>query len=163
RRAIGGSARACPRRPIAGFQQPDDRGGHPDRAGLGGGSAARAAGNESAQRGLMWAPGAAGREVFTGSGQEVRTCFSNRPPQDAAGRMGEGVSPLVSIFMSESFAELFEESFASQHIKPGSIISGTVVAVTEDKVLVSAGLKSEAVIPIEQFKNEKGETTVAVG
>ena len=56
--------------------------------------------------------------------------------------------------MSESFAELFEESFASQQIKPGSIITGTVVAVNDDVVIVSAGLKSEAVIPKEQFKNE---------
>ena len=65
--------------------------------------------------------------------------------------------------MSESFAELFEESFASQHIKPGSIITGKVVAVNNDVVIVTAGLKSEAVIPIEQFQNEKGEATVAVG
>jgi len=65
--------------------------------------------------------------------------------------------------MSESFAELFEESFASQHIKPGSIITGIVVAVNDDVVLVSAGLKSEAVIPLEQFKNDKGEGSVAVG
>ncbi len=65
--------------------------------------------------------------------------------------------------MSESFAELFEESFASQQIKPGSIITGTVVAVNDDVVLVSAGLKSEAVIPLEQFKNDKGEGSVAVG
>ena len=65
--------------------------------------------------------------------------------------------------MSESFAELFEESFASQQIKPGSIIIGTVVAVNDDVVLVSAGLKSEAVIPLEQFKNDKGEGSVAVG
>jgi small subunit ribosomal protein S1 len=65
--------------------------------------------------------------------------------------------------MSESFAELFEQSFASQQIKPGSIITGTVVAVNDDVVIVSAGLKSEAVIPIEQFKNEKSEVGVAVG
>jgi small subunit ribosomal protein S1 len=66
--------------------------------------------------------------------------------------------------MSESFAELFEESFASQQIKPGSIITGTVVAVNDDVVIVSAGLKSEAVIPIEQFKNDKSaEGGVAVG
>ena len=65
--------------------------------------------------------------------------------------------------MSESFAELFEESFASQQIKPGSIITGTVVAVNDDVVIVSAGLKSEAVIPIEQFKTEKSEVAVAVG
>lgn len=65
--------------------------------------------------------------------------------------------------MSESFAELFEESFASQHIKPGSIITGKVVAVNDDVVIVTAGLKSEAVIPIEQFQNEKGEAAVSVG
>ena len=65
--------------------------------------------------------------------------------------------------MSESFAELFEESFASQQIKPGAIITGTVVAVNDDVVIVSAGLKSEAVIPIEQFKNDKSGEGVAVG
>jgi small subunit ribosomal protein S1 len=65
--------------------------------------------------------------------------------------------------MSESFAELFEQTFASQQIKPGSIITGIVVAVNDDVVLVSAGLKSEAVIPLEQFKNDKGEGSVAVG
>jgi small subunit ribosomal protein S1 len=65
--------------------------------------------------------------------------------------------------MSESFAELFEESFASQQIKPGAIITGTVVAVNDDVVIISAGLKSEAVIPIEQFQNEKGEVDVSIG
>ena len=65
--------------------------------------------------------------------------------------------------MSESFAELFEESFASQQIKPGSIITGIVVAVNDDVVLVSAGLKSEAVIPLEEFKNDKGEGGISVG
>jgi small subunit ribosomal protein S1 len=65
--------------------------------------------------------------------------------------------------MSESFAELFEESFASQQIKPGTIITGTVVAVNDDVVIVSAGLKSEAVIPIEQFQDDKGETDVSIG
>jgi small subunit ribosomal protein S1 len=65
--------------------------------------------------------------------------------------------------MSENFAELFEQSFASQQIKPGAIIKGTVVAVNDDVVIVSAGLKSEAVIPIEQFQNEKGESDVSIG
>jgi small subunit ribosomal protein S1 len=65
--------------------------------------------------------------------------------------------------MSESFAELFEESFASQHIKPGSIITGVVVAVNDDVVIVSAGLKSEAVIPLEEFKNDKIEGGISVG
>ncbi len=65
--------------------------------------------------------------------------------------------------MSESFAELFEESFASQQLKPGAIIIGTVVAVNEDVVIISAGLKSEAVISIEQFQNDKGEADISVG
>ena len=65
--------------------------------------------------------------------------------------------------MSESFAELFEESFASKNIKPGSIITGTVVAVNDDVVLVSAGLKSEAVISIDQFFDDQGETDISVG
>jgi len=65
--------------------------------------------------------------------------------------------------MSESFAELFEESFASRQIKPGSIITGIVVAINDDVVIVSAGLKSEAVIPIEQFKNDKRDAELAVG
>jgi len=65
--------------------------------------------------------------------------------------------------MSESFAELFEESFASQQIKPGSIITGRVVDVNDDVVIVNAGLKSEAVIPADQFKGDNGELDVAVG
>ena len=76
--------------------------------------------------------------------------------------MGGDRNPRV-FNMSESFAELFEESFASQQIKPGSIITGVVVAVNEDVVIVSAGLKSEAVIPVEQFKNDKHEGGIAVG
>ena len=65
--------------------------------------------------------------------------------------------------MSESFAELFEESFASQQIKPGSIITGIVVAINDDVVIVSAGLKSEAVIAKEEFKNDKRDSELAVG
>jgi small subunit ribosomal protein S1 len=65
--------------------------------------------------------------------------------------------------MSESFAELFEQSFASQQIRPGAILTGKVVEINDDVVIVSAGLKSESVIPAEQFKNEKGEFEVAVG
>jgi len=65
--------------------------------------------------------------------------------------------------MTESFAQLFEESLASQKIKPGAILTGRVVEVGPDVVLVNAGLKSEAVIPAEQFRNERGEMEVAVG
>ena len=65
--------------------------------------------------------------------------------------------------MSESFAQLLEESFASQKIKPGSILTGTVVGVNQDVVIVNAGLKSEAVISADQFFNERGELEVKVG
>ena len=65
--------------------------------------------------------------------------------------------------MTESFAQLFEESLASKKIKPGAILMGRIVDIGPDVVLVNAGLKSEAVIPVEQFKNERGEIEVAVG
>lgn len=67
------------------------------------------------------------------------------------------------VLMTESFAQLFEESLASQKIKPGAILMGRIVDIGPDVVLVNAGLKSEAVIPVEQFKNERGEIEVAVG
>lgn len=65
--------------------------------------------------------------------------------------------------MSESFAELFEESLTFIEMTPGSLVNATVVEVTPDFVTVSAGLKSEGVIPSEQFKNEAGEITVVRG
>ena len=65
--------------------------------------------------------------------------------------------------MTESFAELFEQSIASQRIRPGTILNGLIVEVGQDYVIVNVGLKSEAVIPSEQFKNEKGEIEVKVG
>jgi len=65
--------------------------------------------------------------------------------------------------MTESFAQMFEESLASQRIRPGQILTGRVIEVTPDVVVVSAGLKSEAVIPTQQFKNERGEIEVSVG
>ncbi len=65
--------------------------------------------------------------------------------------------------MTESFAQLFEESLASQRIRPGQILTGRVIEIGPDKVVVSAGLKSEAVIDLSQFKNERGEIEVKVG
>ncbi len=65
--------------------------------------------------------------------------------------------------MTESFAELFEQSIASQRIRPGTILNGLIVEVGQDYVIVNVGLKSEAVIPSDQFKNDKGEIEVAVG
>ncbi len=65
--------------------------------------------------------------------------------------------------MSESFEQLLEESFSDRQIKPGAILTGKVIGVNSDVVIVHAGLKSEAVIPIVQFRNEKGEVEVEVG
>src|SRR5271168_2685548 len=65
--------------------------------------------------------------------------------------------------MTESFAELFEQSLANQRIRPGMILTGLVVDVTPDVVIVNVGLKSEAVIPLDQFKNERGEVEVKTG
>ncbi|MEJ2317288.1 MAG: 30S ribosomal protein S1 [Gammaproteobacteria bacterium] len=65
--------------------------------------------------------------------------------------------------MSESFAELFEESVANLNLKPGTMVMGTVVDLSDDFVVVNAGLKSEGVIPKEQFLNADGDLEVAVG
>ena len=65
--------------------------------------------------------------------------------------------------MSESFSEMFENSLANQRIRPGMILMGLVVGVTPDVVIINVGLKSEAVVPLDQFKNERGEVEVKVG
>jgi small subunit ribosomal protein S1 len=65
--------------------------------------------------------------------------------------------------MGESFQELFEQSQTEKSMVPGSIVTGTVVAIRSDVVIVYAGLKSEGVIPIEQFRNEQGQLEVEVG
>ena len=65
--------------------------------------------------------------------------------------------------MTESFSELFEQSLASNRIRPGTILTGRVVDISQDMVVVSAGLKSEAVIPTSQFRNERGEIEVQIG
>lgn len=65
--------------------------------------------------------------------------------------------------MSESFAELFEQSLQMQEMKPGSIIMAQVMAIRGEDVIVNAGLKSEAIIPISQFYDENGELEVKEG
>ncbi|WP_346836738.1 30S ribosomal protein S1 [Microbulbifer sp. SAOS-129_SWC] len=65
--------------------------------------------------------------------------------------------------MSESFAELFEESLKSVEMAPGSIVTGVVIDVDKDWVTVHAGLKSEGVIPAAQFANENGEVELQPG
>ncbi len=70
---------------------------------------------------------------------------------------------LKTINMTESFAQLFEESLQSIETRPGAIVRGVVVAIDKDVVLVDAGLKSESAIPVEQFKNAQGELEIQVG
>ncbi len=65
--------------------------------------------------------------------------------------------------MIESFAELFEQSQSSKNMVPGSIVKGIVVEIRADVVIVNAGLKSEGVIPVEQFRDENGTLEVSVG
>ncbi|HEY0309891.1 MAG TPA: 30S ribosomal protein S1 [Luteimonas sp.] len=65
---------------------------------------------------------------------------------------------------TESFAELFEQSQAHlAKLKPGAIVSGVVVDVRSDVVVINAGLKSEGIVPIEQFRNDAGEIDVGIG
>ncbi|MGD8358543.1 MAG: 30S ribosomal protein S1 [Lysobacterales bacterium] len=65
--------------------------------------------------------------------------------------------------MTESFAELFEQSLAGQDLKPGTIVTGTVMEIRDDTVVVNAGLKSEGIVPISQFRNHNGDLEVEVG
>ena len=65
--------------------------------------------------------------------------------------------------MSESFAELFEESLKTVDMEPGSIVTGVVIDIDNEWVTVHAGLKSEGVIPLDQFTNANGECTLNIG
>ena len=65
--------------------------------------------------------------------------------------------------MSESFAELFEESLKTIDMQSGSIIAGVIVDIDNEWITVHAGLKSEGVIPRAQFLNENGEIDVEIG
>lgn len=65
--------------------------------------------------------------------------------------------------MTESFAQLFEESLNLVETRPGAIVKGTVIAIENGYVLVDAGLKSESSIPVEEFKNAAGELEIEVG
>jgi small subunit ribosomal protein S1 len=65
--------------------------------------------------------------------------------------------------MTESFAELLEQSLSATQLQPGSLTTGIVVEITNDSVIVNAGLKSEGVIPRIQFIGPDGQLEVAVG
>ncbi len=65
--------------------------------------------------------------------------------------------------MTESFAQLFEESLEQNEMRPGAIVTGLVMEIRSDVVVVNAGLKSEGVIPLQQFFNDAGELEISVG
>ena len=65
--------------------------------------------------------------------------------------------------MSQSFAELLDESMKGFQMQEGTLVQGTIIRIENGYVLVDAGLKSEAVIPADQFKNNNGEITIQVG
>jgi small subunit ribosomal protein S1 len=65
--------------------------------------------------------------------------------------------------MSQTFAELFEESQVAKKMRPGTLVTGIVVEVGSDFVMVNAGLKSEGSIPVEQFRNAEGVVDVKIG
>ncbi|CCP10923.1 30S ribosomal protein S1 [Stenotrophomonas maltophilia SKK35] len=97
------------------------------------------------------------RPAFPGSTNRraVAIPLKGTPPTHVSNRVN---------LMTESFAELFEASQANlAKLKPGAIVSGTVVEVRGDVVVINAGLKSEGIVPIEQFRNDAGEIDVAEG
>jgi len=65
--------------------------------------------------------------------------------------------------MTESFAELFEQSEKLSKLKPGAIVLGVIVEIRSDVVVINAGLKSEGIVPLEQFKNDDGTYSISVG
>src|SRR5690625_4332415 len=65
--------------------------------------------------------------------------------------------------MSASFAELFEESLKTIDMRPGAIVTGVVLDIDEDWVTVHAGLKSDGIIPRQEFLDERGEWTLQIG
>jgi small subunit ribosomal protein S1 len=63
----------------------------------------------------------------------------------------------------ESFAALFEESLQRQEMRAGEVITAEIVRIDQNFVVVNAGLKSESMIPAEEFNNERGELEAKVG
>src|SRR3970282_1807871 len=63
----------------------------------------------------------------------------------------------------ESFAALFEESLTRKEMRIGEVITAEVVSVDDNFVVVNAGLKSESIIPIEEFRTDAGQVEVKVG
>ena len=69
----------------------------------------------------------------------------------------------MSIATNESFAALFEESLARQEMRTGEVITAEIMRIDHNFVIVNAGLKSEAFIPLEEFMNDEGVLEAEVG
>ena len=69
----------------------------------------------------------------------------------------------ITDFAPDSFAAMFEESLKSSEMRSGEVITAEVVRIDHSFVVVNAGLKSEAYVPIDEFKNDQGELEVQVG
>ncbi len=69
----------------------------------------------------------------------------------------------ITDFAPDSFAAMFEESLKSSEMRSGEVITAEVVRIDHSFVVVNAGLKSEAYVPIDEFKNDQGEVEVQVG
>ena len=65
--------------------------------------------------------------------------------------------------MSETFAQLFENSLSKSKMYPGAIVTGTVIGIEKDFVTINVGLKSEGKVPLEQFRDLNGDVEVSVG
>ncbi|GHA72585.1 30S ribosomal protein S1 [Formosimonas limnophila] len=70
---------------------------------------------------------------------------------------------MSTIATNESFAALFEESLARQEMRAGEVITAEIVRIDHNFVVVNAGLKSEAFIPVEEFRNDHGELEAEIG
>src|SRR6201985_3492880 len=69
----------------------------------------------------------------------------------------------ITDFAPDSFAAMFEESLKSSEMRSGEVLTAEVVRIDHSFVVVNAGLKSEAYVPIDEFKNDQGEVEVQVG
>ncbi len=97
--------------------------------------------------------------------KHVRPLF-NEPPSGVSLKMLEPFIHMTTATFNdsmESFAALFEESLTRQEMRAGEVITAEVVGIDNNFVTVNAGLKSESLIPLEEFKNDNGEVEVKVG
>ena len=65
--------------------------------------------------------------------------------------------------MAASFEQLLDENLSTVIMKPGSLVTGIVIDILDNHVIVHVGLKSEAAVPINEFNNESGELDLKIG